>query len=108
MATYQRRDRGVGSQIFGTKTAMARLARRTRRFGRITRESEMKENVGGAELVVRSIAGPTLLVAGYRLLDGRRGRPRGLFMMMWGAVVIETALTRTCSINGLLGRDTAT
>lgn len=68
----------------------------------------MKENVGGAELVVRAVAGPALVVAGYTLLGGRRGRRRGLFVMLWGAVVSETALTRTCSVNGLLGRDTST
>lgn len=68
----------------------------------------MKENVGGAELVVRAIAGPALLVAGYTLLGGHQGRGRGLFVMLWGAVVSETALTRTCSVNGLLGRDTST
>ena len=68
----------------------------------------MKENVGGAELVVRAVAGPALVAAGYTFLGGRRGRGRGLLVMLWGAVVSETALTRTCSVNGLLGRDTST
>lgn len=67
----------------------------------------MKENLGGAERVLRSIAGPALLVAGYGPLGGRHGRPRGLFAMLWGAVVTETAITKTCSVNGLLGRDTS-
>lgn len=68
----------------------------------------MKENVGGAELVVRSIAGPALLIAGLTVLGARQGKPAGLVALIWGAMVSETALTNTCSVNGLLGRDTAT
>jgi hypothetical protein len=67
----------------------------------------MKQNVGGAERVVRAVSGPTLLVAGYGPLGGRYGRRGGLFAMVWGAVVTETAITKTCSVNGLLGRDTS-
>jgi hypothetical protein len=67
----------------------------------------MKENVGGAELVVRSIAGPALLAAGLTGLGARQGRPGGLVALIWGAMVAETALTRTCSVNGLLGRNSA-
>ncbi len=67
----------------------------------------MKENVGGAERVLRAISGPALLVIGYGPLGGRHGRLRGLFAMAWGAVVVETAVTRVCSVNGLLGRDTS-
>lgn len=68
----------------------------------------MKENVGGAELVVRSIAGPALLAAGLTVLGARQGKPAGLAALIWGAMVTETALSRTCSVNGLFGRDTAT
>ena len=60
-----------------------------------------------AELVVRSLAGPALLLAGLTVLGARAGRPAGLGALVWGAMVTETALTRTCSVNGLLGRDTA-
>ena len=67
----------------------------------------MQENVGGAERVVRALSGPALLVAGYGPLGGRHGRLPGLFAMVWGAVVAETANTKTCSMNGLLGRDTS-
>jgi hypothetical protein len=67
----------------------------------------VKENVGGAERTVRAVSGPLLVVAGYGPLKGRRGRPLGLFSMLWGAVVTETAISKTCSMNALLGRDTA-
>lgn len=67
----------------------------------------MKENVGGAELAARSVAGPALLMAGLTVLGARQGRPAGLVALVWGAMVTETALTRTCSVNGLIGRDTA-
>lgn len=67
----------------------------------------MQENVGGVERAVRAIAGPALVVAGLTRLGARRGRPVGLFALVWGAVVTETAVTKTCSINGLLSRDTA-
>lgn len=67
----------------------------------------MKENVGGAELVVRSIAGPALLAAGLTVLGARQGKPAGLGALIWGAMVTETAMTKTCSVNGLLSRNTA-
>jgi len=67
----------------------------------------VKENVGGPERVLRAVSGPALLVAGYGPLGGRHGRLRGLFAMVWGAVVTETAITKTCSVSGLLGRDTS-
>lgn len=67
----------------------------------------MQENVGGAELVVRSVAGPGLLLAGLTVLGARQGRPLGLGALVWGAMVTETAMTRTCSVNGFLGRSTA-
>lgn len=36
-----------------------------------------KENIVGAELAVRSIAGPALLLAGFTVLGARRGEPAG-------------------------------
>ena len=38
----------------------------------------MQENVGGAELVVRSLAGPALLLAALTVLGARQGKPAGL------------------------------
>lgn len=67
----------------------------------------MKENVGGVELGVRAVAGPALLLAGLTVLGARHGRPAGLAALIWGALVTETAMTRTCSVNGLLGRDSS-
>ena len=36
------------------------------------------ENVGGAELIVCSIAGPAPLTAGLTVLGARHGKPAGL------------------------------
>lgn len=41
------------------------------------------------------------------MLGARQGKPAGLGALIWGAMVTETAMTRTCSVNGLLGRNTA-
>jgi hypothetical protein len=67
----------------------------------------MKENVGGWDRVGRAIIGPALLGAGYGLLDGRRGRLAGLAAMIGGALVTETAVTRVCPVNEVIGVDTA-
>jgi hypothetical protein len=37
----------------------------------------MKENAGTADRVLRSVAGPALVVIGYRRSGGREGRPAG-------------------------------
>lgn len=67
----------------------------------------MQENVGGAELPIRAITGPALLIAALTVLGAREGKPAGLGALIWGTLVTETAITRTCSVNGLLGRNTA-
>jgi hypothetical protein len=66
----------------------------------------VKENVGHADQIMRAIVGPLLLAVGYIWLGGRRGRPSGLVTMVAGALVTETAITRTCPLNELLGIDT--
>ena len=66
----------------------------------------MKENVGRADQIVRSIVGPALLAAGYTWLGGRWGRVAGLAAMISGALITETAITRTCPLNELFGVDT--
>lgn len=68
----------------------------------------MKENVGGAERAVRSIAGPALALGGLTVLGARQGKSAGLGAVALGAVITETAMATTCSVNGLLARDTAT
>jgi uncharacterized membrane protein len=66
----------------------------------------MKENVGTADAIVRSIAGPALIALGYTKLRGRRGRTAGLMAMMGGAILTQTAVTRVCPLNDALGIDT--
>lgn len=66
----------------------------------------MKENVGTADRIVRSVAGPALIAAGYARLGGRHGQPAGLAAMMAGALVVESAVTRVCPLNAALGIDT--
>jgi hypothetical protein len=66
----------------------------------------VKENVGRTDQAIRAFVGPGLLIAGLTLLKGKRGRPLGLAAMIGGAMISETALTRTCPLNELLGIDT--
>jgi hypothetical protein len=66
----------------------------------------MKENVGTADRTLRSLVGPALLVLGYSRLGGRHGRTAGLGAMIAGALVIESAVTRVCPLNAMLGIDT--
>jgi len=66
----------------------------------------VKENVGRVDQAVRSILGPALLALGATHWGGRRGRVTGLAAMIAGALVTETAVTRTCPLNALLGVDT--
>lgn len=66
----------------------------------------MKTNVGGKDRQVRSWLGPALMAASY-LLGGRRGKLGGLLGMVGGALVTESAITRTCPMNRLLGINTA-
>ena len=70
-------------------------------------EAMVKENVGRADQAVRSILGPALIALGATRWGGRRGRVAGLAAMIAGALVTETAVTRTCPLNALLGVDTA-
>jgi hypothetical protein len=65
----------------------------------------MKENVGRRDQIVRSMVGPALLAIGYGLLNRNRGA--GATALVWGAMVTETAITRVCPINALLGIDTS-
>jgi hypothetical protein len=67
----------------------------------------VKENVGGTERVVRSIAGPALVLGGLTVLGARQGKPAGLGALALGAVIAETAMAKTCAFNGLIGRDSA-
>lgn len=68
----------------------------------------MKENVGRVDQIGRFIVGPTLAAVGYARLGGKCGSLPGLIAMMTGALLTETAITRVCPINRLLGLDTRT
>ena len=67
----------------------------------------MRENVGGADRVARAVAGPALVLLGFAKWGGRRGEPVGLLLMLGGAILAETAITRVCPLNEVLGVDTA-
>jgi hypothetical protein len=66
----------------------------------------MKENVGRIDQLGRLILGPALAVAGYTTLGGSCGRVRGLAALVAGALILESAVTRVCPLNGLLRLDT--
>lgn len=64
----------------------------------------MQENVGNADRLLRMGIGASLVTAGLlRLQKGRLG-PALLFAS--GALILESAITRVCPINSLLGIDT--
>ncbi len=66
----------------------------------------MKENVGTTDRIIRSIAGPALFVTGYTKWGGNKGKTGGLVAMFLGFALIETAITRVCPLNELVGLDT--
>lgn len=66
----------------------------------------MKENVGKKDQMLRSVAGPALMVAGYQLLGGNKGRLPGLLAIVAGSLIVESAITRVCPLNEALGMDT--
>jgi hypothetical protein len=68
----------------------------------------MKENVGRRDQAMRSVLGPLMVLLGYSWLKGGEGRIVGLAVMMGGGLISETAITRTCPLNELLGIDTTT
>jgi hypothetical protein len=68
----------------------------------------MQENVGRADRIVRSIIGPALMLFGYGPLGARKGRGMGLLTVIGGALLVESAITRVCPVNALLGLDTRT
>jgi hypothetical protein len=66
----------------------------------------MTENVGSWDRIVRSVAGPGLLALGYFWMRGRKGHLPGLAAIVSGALIAESAITRVCPVNRLLGLDT--
>jgi uncharacterized membrane protein len=66
----------------------------------------MKENVGGADQLLRTIIGPALITAGLSRLGARSGSAAGLLALVGGALILESAITRTCPVNAALRIDT--
>ena len=81
-----------------------RLARTL--FGPMSGEEDMKENVGRIDQTIRSIIGPTLFLAGYYSLEKKSRQKLPLAVMIGGALIIESAITRTCPLNAIMGIDT--
>lgn len=68
----------------------------------------MKENVGKTDRALRGIFGPLLVLAGYsRMKSGKGGMLGGLGMLL-GTALTETAITRVCPLNKLMGIDSRT
>jgi hypothetical protein len=66
----------------------------------------MKENVGRKDQALRGVTGPILMAMGYWLFGGNKGQIFGLFALVLGALIIESAITRVCPINALVGINT--
>lgn len=66
----------------------------------------MKENVGKKDRLVRIIIAPALIGLGYTVLGGNKGRLGGLAAIMAGTLIAESAITKVCPVNALLGVDT--
>lgn len=66
----------------------------------------MKENVGTEDQILRSFVGPALLILGYTKLGGRNGEKLGLGAMIFGALLLESVVTKVCPLNAALGINT--
>jgi len=66
----------------------------------------MKENVGGADQLIRTVLGPAMIAASVSRLGAAKGNTLGLLTLVGGVLVLESAITRTCPVNAALGVDT--
>ncbi|HEU4412515.1 MAG TPA: DUF2892 domain-containing protein [Polyangiaceae bacterium] len=70
----------------------------------------MKENVGSFDRLARAVLGPALFALGgayaLRPRSPRRAPVAPALAMVGGALIAETAITRVCPVNALLGIDT--
>lgn len=66
----------------------------------------MKENVGKVDRLARWVVGPALMALGYARWGGNRGEWGGLGAMLSGTLLLESAVTRVCPMNAVLGIDT--
>jgi uncharacterized membrane protein len=68
----------------------------------------MNENVGNEDRMLRAVTGPALMLMGYAILGGNRGHCTGLLTMIAGTALLESAITRVCPLNAMLGIDSRT
>lgn len=66
----------------------------------------MKENVGRTDRIARSIIGPGLMMVGISWLSGSSRNWPGIAALVGGTLILESAVTRVCPVNALLGLDT--
>jgi hypothetical protein len=66
----------------------------------------MKENVAGAERALRATIGPALIAWGWMVLAPARHKSGPVALMLTGALVTETALTKVCPVSAVVGIDT--
>jgi hypothetical protein len=66
----------------------------------------MQENVGRLDQTARAFLGPALITIGVAGLGAGRSRLAGLAAVIAGTLLTESAITRTCPTNYLLGIDT--
>lgn len=64
----------------------------------------MRENVGRTDRILRTIVGPSLIALGA--VELLRSRLLGTLSIVTGTLVLESAITRVCPVNSLLGIDT--
>jgi hypothetical protein len=64
----------------------------------------MRENVGATDALVRTVIGGALIYVAVRELEPRWVRPAALLTL--GSLLVESAVTRVCPVNHLLGLDT--
>jgi hypothetical protein len=67
----------------------------------------MKQNVGGWDRRIRSVAGPILLGLGTRLLARRGSKVGAAAAILAGSMLSRTAMTGYCPVSNALGIDTA-
>jgi hypothetical protein len=66
----------------------------------------MRENVGGAERALRATIGPALVAWGWLVLAPARHKSGPVVLMLTGALVTETAVTKVCPVSAVFGIDT--
>lgn len=63
----------------------------------------MQPNVGVADRVLRSVAGPSLFLSALGPLGAGRGHLHGFVGVVASGLVTETGIGRVCPVNPVLG-----